>query len=413
MTLRVHHVSSCDFSGGAARAGYRLHRGLVADGVASLWLDAHPKTADLPEIRRIERPWMANSPFKQITPSYRKDREIRRAFKGTHTFASRATGWGRSGTLLAHGKPDIFHLHWVSNFLDWENTLPALADAAPIAWSLHDLNTMMGAWHYVPDPEERNPRRDRIERELIEKKCRALARIPQERLVFVCPSRWMGACCRASEITSRFESVVIPYGINSDQFSPMPKQQARAALGVPGDQTIIGFLAYDLKDPRKGMDLLRDALNAMVAEREPLLLTIGREMTIPLERIAHRSLGIVSDDETIRKFYSACDLFVCPSRQDNLPNTVLESLACGTPVAGFRVGGIPDMVVEGVTGSLAAETNSESLRGAMERLLSDRQKLAAMAQQAREHFLANFSEQIQTEGVVSLYRRMLYPRSMP
>jgi glycosyltransferase involved in cell wall biosynthesis len=413
MKPRVHHVSSCDFTGGAARAGYRLHRGLLAAGVDSLWLDAHPKTCGQPDIRRIHRPWSARSPLKQLASSYREDQEIRNAFKGTHTFASRPNGWGLPKALLAAGKPDLFHFHWVSNFLDWEKTLHELAGTAPIAWSLHDLNPTMGAWHYLPDSHECNPRRDRIERELIEKKRRALARIPRERLVFICPSRWMAERCRASEITSRFESVVIPYGIDPHRFFPVPKDKARAALGISGDQPVLGFLAYDLNDPRKGMDLLCGALTAMRAEQPPLLLTIGRAAEIPLEGIRHQALGTVTDDETLRVFYSACDLFVCPSRQDNLPNTVLESLACGTPVAGFHIGGLPDMVMEGVTGILAADTTSESLRDVVSNLLSDRQKLAAMALHARDYFLANFSEEIQTKAVLSLYHRMLHPQAIP
>ncbi len=406
MKLRVHHISSCDFTGGAARAGYRLHRGLVAAGVDSLWLDSHPKTAKQQEILHMARPWTAKSPFKKFASTYRSDLEFRKAFKGTNTFASRISGWGKPKALLAAGIPDLFHLHWISNFLDWEKSLPSLAELAPIVWTLHDLNTMLGAWHYIPDPQERNPLRNRIDREMMYRKRQILSQIPKERLVFLCPSQWMAECCRLSEITSRFESVVIPYGINPKTFYPVPKHEARLALGITGDQPLLGFLSYELKDPRKGMDLLCAALNSMNTRRPPLLLTIGRAADIPLENIQHRSLGVVTDDEMIRNFYSACDLFVCPSRQDNLPNTVLESLACGTPVAGFHVGGLPDMVVEGVTGILAAEIDSESLRGVLEKLLSDPESLTAMARQARHHFLANFTEEIQNQSVISLYQRM-------
>lgn len=380
----------------------------MASGVDSHWLDAHPRTAVQPSIQRLKRPWTSRGPFKKLASSYREDNEIRNAFSGTRTFTSRPHGWGLPKVLLAAGKPDLFHFHWVSNFLDWEKTLPELAKMAPIVWSLHDLNPTLGTWHYVPAPFERTSLRDRIERDLIEKKRRALAQIPRERLIFVCPSRWMAERCRASKITSRFEAVVVPYGVDPERFYPIPKEQARASLGIHNDQPVIGFMAYDLSDPRKGMDLLLEAFNTQRLEPQPLLLTMGRASGMPINGIKHQALGTSSEDQKICAFYSACDLFVCPSRQDNLPNTVLESLACGTPVAGFHIGGLPDMVIDRVTGGLAAETTSDALGAVIANLLADRRALAAMAPLARDYFIANFSEKIQTKAAISLYHRMLH-----
>jgi glycosyltransferase involved in cell wall biosynthesis len=258
--------------------------------------------------------------------------------------------------------PDVWNLHWVSWFLDWESMLPWMAERAPIVWTLHDLNPLRGIWHYEPLPPERTAERLRYEACAIELKRRALSHIPKDRLTFVGPSRWMVDECRKSPITEGFPVEHTPYGLDTEVFTPQDPSLLRAMFGIPKEALVIGFIADNINDPRKGLKPLLNAIQRLNSEATGIhLVTVGNG-EIHCEGVAHTPLGPIFSDRLISFFYSACDLFVCPSLQDNLPNTVLESLSCGTPVVAYNLGGLPDMI--GTRSGILADPSggSSSLR---------------------------------------------------
>lgn len=137
------------------------------------------------------------------------------------------------------------------------------------------------------------------------------------------------------------------------------------------------------------------------------LLSIGsRAPTLETAR-PHHHLGSISSNTLLSVFYSLADVFVIPSRQDNLPNTVLESMACGTPVVGFDVGGIPDMVRPGETGWLAEPESVHSLQEAIEAALSDNERRNQMGQTCRAVVEAEYTLTVQAEAYRALYEQLL------
>ena len=351
MGLKVYHLSSAPFSGGAARAGFRLHEGLLREpGVESVWLDAEG-SAHGPSVLKLPQ---ATKPSPLLLRMRRKKwaKITHQHFGPTTPPASNPIGWGSIEMLEKLPKPDVWNLHWVSWFLDWENLLPWMAEQAPIVWTLHDLNPLRGIWHYEPKSEERTPLRLRYETEAMEIKRRALAKIPKDRITFVGPSKWMVEECRKSPVNERFRGEYIPYGLDADMFRGRPKQQIREIFGIAESDFVIGFVAETLNDPRKGMHLLLEALGGISGEHHhPHLLTVGSGKFEALP-VPSTHAGSIGSGVLLSYFYSACDLFVCPSTQDNLPNTVLEALACGTPILGFSIGGLPDMVDSPAKGTL-------------------------------------------------------------
>jgi glycosyltransferase involved in cell wall biosynthesis len=303
--------------------------------------------------------------------------------------------------------PDVWNLHWVSWFLEWEKMLPELAKTAPIVWTLHDLNPLRGIWHYEPGSQEAS-QLDDLEQRAIRFKRKALQQVPSDRLVFVGPSRWIAQQCRNSPVTAGFPVVNIPYGVDSVAFAPRDKLHLRKICDIPEDSHVVGFVADDLSDPRKGVRELIQTLKRLGTTGRIHLLSVGRGAeAIDIEGIPHTHLGVLSSDLLLSHFYSACDLFACPSLQDNLPNTVLESMACGTPVVGFNVGGMPDMVRPSISGVLCELGNIDALSHAIESLIGNTDTLAELSKNSRALVEQDYTLEIQAERYVELYLSLI------
>ncbi len=291
--------------------------------------------------------------------------------------------------------------------LDWEYLLPHLAAERPIVWTLHDLNPLQGIWHYVPAANERNAKQDCLEEKAIAYKRRCLLKIPKNQIVFVCPSRWMAQSCSSSPITAGFQVEHIPYGLDVDLFRPRPRETLLSMFGAPTDKITLGFIADSISDPRKGMSVLAKALQSLPDRKRIHLLTLGRNPA-PINGLDQTHIGALHSETLLSYFYSSCDLFACPSLQDNLPNTVLESLACGTPVLSFKVGGLPDMVRPGVSGFLAESVGDhKSLAGCLEKALEEPEMLKTLRNSCRNLAVTEYAAGIQAQHYLNLYRQLI------
>jgi glycosyltransferase involved in cell wall biosynthesis len=211
---------------------------------------------------------------------------------------------------------------------------------------------------------------------------------------------------RRSSLFSRFECTVIPNGVDLDEFYPVERGVARKALGIPEGRKVVAFVAESVKNVRKGFPLLIEAVK-LLAQKYPLfLLAVGRPSPLPID-VPSMMLGPIQAVPFLRQIYSAADAYVIASLEDNQPNTVLEAMACGTPVAGFKVGGIPEMVESGETGVLAGSRAVAELAQAIDFLLShdeDRQRMSIRARQVVEH---RFTRTAQVQQYSELYARLL------
>ncbi|WP_345786217.1 glycosyltransferase [Coraliomargarita algicola] len=299
---------------------------------------------------------------------------------------------------------DIQHLHWTPWLIDWPTILPWMVSRAPIVWTLHDMNVLQGIWHYTPAENDFTPRLKRLDQQTLERKRAVLSALPTSRLVFVAPSRWLYDSLKERDHTSRFLCKCIPYGIDTATFAPIDKYQARAALGLPRDKKIVGFACESVADPRKGGQLLQQALLG-IEDADLVRVSVGTSAIEASER--HIALGRLDSDEKLALFYSSLDLFAVPSLQDNLPNTVLESMACGTPCVGFDVGGLPDMIRPGHTGFLAPVGDVQALSAQISKAVSDCGQLEVYGANCREVALNEYTLELQAKRYIDLYQQLL------
>lgn len=382
LTPRVLHISHSDTEGGAALAALRLHRGLLKLGVHSKLVVVRKRSTDPTVIAPLGRAGELRVRSAQAVSNLAAKLQVD-GNPVVHSLNWCPSGLGR---WLAGQRDCFVHLHWVGAETLSLREIGSLPQ--PVFWTLHDMWPFCGAEHYE---NAETPARYSAGYSLASRT--PLARgLDLDRWTFLrkranwrnrvfhiaCPSEWIRGCASRSHLLDGMRLETIPNGLDVDVFRPHDKSLARNVLGLPPDDRIVLFGAVSsAKDRRKGFDLLLDALLQLTRSANspaPTSLAVfGANMAEGYEakaaQLPIRYLGTVRDEDTMALVYSAADVFVSPSRQDNLPNTVLEAQSCGLPCVAFRIGGIPDAIAEGQTGFLAAPFSTDELAVAISKAL--------------------------------------------
>jgi glycosyltransferase involved in cell wall biosynthesis len=377
---RVLFVAAHDSLGGAARAVHRIYESIrnIFSSDVDIRLRVIHKTHTDPRIlggkasrsRREFLEYFLRTRFRKYFPRepFFSDNTV------LHSQALFHTGLGREINKLA---PDVIMLGWLGS---GTLSIPEIGRLkAPVVWRLSDMWMFSGAEHYTPHARyaESYSRQSRpssesgpdIDRETFFRKKRHW-RYPRH---VICPSHWMADQVRQSQLTSNWPVHVIPNPIDAGKWRPVPRLEARAQLGLPSRDLVVLFGAGGgTRDQHKGADLffetlshLQKLLRKRADSRRLLGVVFGEDGVERLEAgVPIRFLGRL-DDEQLRLAYSAANVMVVPSRLDNLPSTATEAQACGTPVAAFRVGGLPDIVDDSETGKLVEPFNTEELSKAV------------------------------------------------
>ncbi len=298
---------------------------------------------------------------------------------------------------------DIVHLHWITGLYNFNNF--SLLRHKPIVWTLADINPLTGGCHYSEGCTEFmgtcNPchffkKTPEFAAPLWQKKKEMYAQL--ENVTIVCPSKWMADQVKKSSLLGGREIRVIPNAMPTDVFTPQNKLVARIKLGLPTDKKIILFGADNTSNKRKGGDILKRALDiiAEAGEADYFVATFGsHNMEVPFPS---RQFGLVNDPSILALIYSAADIFVFPSREDNAPLTVGEALLCGTPVVSTNVGYVPEILVEGKNGLVSPDFRPDTLAGQIvqatqlftstEDVIGQQAKVSTLARQFNDPTLA-------------------------
>ncbi|MDB4901708.1 MAG: glycosyltransferase [Mucilaginibacter sp.] len=418
--LKVVHLNTYDGNGGAGRACMRLNRALLSQGIDSKII-VHYKFGNNPQIKTFN----SNLVQKAYTAATIIGERVlaKRYLKPGRTPFS-FTWFGRS--VIHHPdvkNADIIHLHWVNHDFLNPSHLAEIAELnKPIVWTFHDSNAFTGGCHvrYTCDhfqrqcgdcPLLKNASPNDISHRIWMQKNEAYQVL---NFNIITPSLWMQGSVKASSLMIGKDVKQIPNTLETDIFRPIDKKQAKQQLGLPVDKFIFlsGFMP-SRKDLHKGTSYLLDSL-ALLKERAGIradqveLVIFGNRNTEDMPDFPFKTsfLGTISDDKKLAACYAAAHAFLIPSLEDNLPYTVMESLACGTPVIAFTTGGIPDMVQHEYNGYLAKYRSAESFADGMEWIIKHPEK-EKLHQQARQTVMDNFAESIIADKHIKLYKDLL------
>jgi len=414
--VKILFVNTFDEAGGAARAAARLQKGLLplVDEVRML---VQFKTGHGDEVicnqaplRKLTRRLKL---FLGLLPVRRYPRKPENNF-------SPALIPDSIPSEIFQINPDIIHLHWLcAGFLSVETIGKLGRLGKPVVWTLHDSWPFAGGCHVPFDctryrqscgtcPVLGSSHEKDLSRKTWLRKQSAWRDIG---ITLVAPSHWLADCARSSSLFRKSRIEVIPNGLDTRVFHPGDKQSSRELLGLPGDKRIILFGAVGgTVDPNKGFQILLSALR-LFGKRVPDTVTVvfGVDVSerLPDFGMPVVSLGQIRDDRKLAAIYSAADVFAAPSMLENLPNTVMEAMACGTPCVAFRQGGVADLVDHEISGYLAKPYEVESFARGMAWVLEDDDRCASLAEQAQRKIRDGFSLELTSRRHAGLYRELL------
>ncbi len=419
--MRVLIVNTSERTGGAAIAANRLMHALNRNGVEAQMLVRDRKT-DALEVVSIPQSW-------RLKANFLWERGVIWLNNGLSKQGIFQVDIANAGTdittLPAFQQADVIHLHWVNQgFLSLKNLERICASGKPVVMTLHDQWYFTGICHYSSDcdkyrtqcekcPMLKGPGIDLARRVYNRKR----AIYEGRNITFVGCSRWMADLARKSSLTRGHTVTNVPNAIDTDVFKPMDKLEARRRHNLPMDKKLLLFGAQRITDKRKGFDFLVEACEhismhhpTLPGQLEVVVLGGDAPSVKELLPLPVHIVNYLSNEDDIAQLYNAVDLFVTPSLQDNLPNTIVEAMSCGTPCVGFDVGGIPEMINHKQDGYVADYCDSlDFAQGIAWCLNPDRQP--ALSAAARADALATYSQSVAATRYLSIYQSALTPNS--
>jgi len=415
--MKVLHLLTNDNLGGAARAAYRQHEALIRFGVDSTMLVRHKHSDD-------DRVFVYTG---KNDISSKVERTIRRAIIGRREKSSRSRGRGgltdpRADLLRTYIKEieqaDVINIHKTEHFADIPSLLHSLPPSKPVVITVHDLSPITGGCDYPGDcrrfaescgrcPKLASDNPNDLSREIFQLRKAAYGSRSKGSFAFAADSTWTHRMATASALTRDCRVETIHYGIDTGVYNPRLRQEARNALGIAMDEEVICFAAHNVTALHKGGIQLAEALGRIQGKKPIHLITMGAGHFKSPPRYRHRHLGKIESDELQAVIYRAADVFVIPSLEEAFGQTALEAVACGTVVAGFEVGGVVDIVKNGLNGQLVPKGDSSTLADAITRLLGDSTMRKHWSDMASDWVSDHFSYHRNASAYASLYEELM------
>lgn len=404
-------VNTYQKNGGAARAAYRTFCGIRELFAGARYLSLIREDLD-PGVFGLFNTSVRGAIAQRFL---KRDQLPLRSYPNkSNSFFSPAAYSNPMRIRLSRFRPKLAHLHWVGHGLLQVEEIAGLN--CPVVWTLHDTWAFTGGCHYPGEcraytqqcgncPQLGSTSSEDLSRRLMLRKARAFATLD---LTVVTPSRWLAEMASRSSLFSGRRIEVIPNGLDTDAFKPIDRNAAREYFGISGDHPVVLFGTHWLSDPRKGGDLLCEALARLGMRCTLLTFGEGRLEFEPGPLVMVRSVGSISDNASLALAYSAANAFLCPSREDNLPNTVAEALACGTPCVAFSINGLPDMIEHQKTGWLAKPFDPADLAAGI-KWVTTHPDPENLRYAARQKAISEYSLPVMTARYSKLYAEILGP----
>lgn len=392
--MRIVHLCTSDF-GGAAMAAVQLHVELLRRNEQSVFITLNKTRKDIPNhfvtngFDTMHFPGMGRFEYK-VKAAFQKYGIIDDKRNQPDNFHLKNKSPEREVFTLPYSyfnilnhpevqSADLIHLHWVSfGMIDYGKFFSEISK--PVVWTLHDMYPFTGGCHHADEctlfedscsncpqlPDQK------VVRKWWKYKQNALSRVPVDKLQLVVPSSWLGSLGRKSSLLGTFDTQIIRNGFDTGVFHPTEKAAARAKLELPQNEMLFLFNAYDVANSRKGIKDLLEAFSTL-EQGNIRLVCLGSLAGPEFSGLNILKRGYVSDQRVVADYFNACDYFVLPSKAENLPNTICESLLCGTPVIAYAIGGVKEQVNE-KNGFLVSNLSSELLTSAIRQAIEEKSR---------------------------------------
>lgn len=420
--MKVTLINTSDAGGGAPVACMRLLKALEPQQIDVNMLVQDKKTSEL-QVKTIATNFTAKLKIrynflKERLPFiwlHAKERSLRFAF-------STADAGMDISKQNAIQNADLLHLHWTNfGYLSINNIKQLLEFNKPVVWTLHDMWAFTGGCHYSGDCDHFTGHcgncwmlRDGGENDLSAQgwlRKEDMLSIAKN-IVFVTCSHWLAEVAKTSSLLKDFRIETIPNPIDIKIFSHQDKDAARLKWDIDPRSKIILFGAANILDRRKGIAFLVEALNLLKTDfpemEDVAVLIFGKNKSFDVTKLPSKvyEVGMIGNPADLAELYSLADVYVSPSIEDNLPNTIMEALACSTPVVAFNTGGIPDLVDHQQNGYLAEYRSAKDLAAGIHYVINSGEH-ANLSKAAREKVLNNFTNEIVAKKYIEVYQSII------
>lgn len=411
--MRVLIINTSERIGGAAIAANRLMEALKKNGVKAKML-VRDKQTDHLTVLSVGSSWLM--PIKFVWERFCIF--IANNFSKKNLFQVDIANTGTDVTSISEfQRADVIHLHWVNQgFLSLYDIEKIISSGKPVVITMHDQWYFTGVCHYSDKCEKyktlcqdcylmNHKFFGDIPKKVFEKKQQIYK---NARITFVGCSKWMADLAHSSKLAEGHRVVNIPNAIDTELFCPADKAVARKEFNLPEDKQLLLFGCQRITDERKGFSLLVDALQIIKKEHPELsnkveIVVVGGDSDKVADMLSFNIIPVsyVSDPQKMVQLYNAIDIYVTPSLQDNLPNTIVESMACGIPCVGFNVGGIPEMIDHKENGYVAEYKNAQDFAdGIIWALSAD---YSSLSSNARSKAVKTYSESAVARKYTEIY----------
>ncbi len=410
--MKILILNTFDIQGGAARAAYRLHKALLNEGVNSQMLVQNKSSDDYTVLSSSTKIGQGFPKLKQALDL------IPTQFYPHKTKTLFSPSWLPFSPIInqiSKINPDIVHLHWVCGGMLKIEDLPRIKK--PIVWSLHDMWAFTGGCHYDEDCGRykkncayckvlASNKENDLSSRILKRKNKSFKR---DDLIVIGLSQWLSNAAKESYLFKNKTIINLPNPIDTNLFKPFEQKKARQLWNLPENKKLVLFGAMGAtSDPRKGYQELIGSLQRLQNEEiEWVIFGNSEPKEKPNFKFKSHYTGQLYDDVSLITLYNACDVMLVPSLQENLSNAIMESLACGTPVVGFNIGGNSDMIEHHKNGYLAKPFDSYDLAKGIEWVLGDEERHKQLCFAAREKVIEKFDSEKVAKQYIDLYQSLL------
>lgn len=416
--MRVLIINTSERRGGAAIAAYRLMEALKSSGIKAKML-VRDKQTDQVTVVPLKKTWWHIWQFVWERIVIWKANH----FKRHNLFAVDIANTGTDITALPEfQQADVIHLHWINQgMLSLKDLKKIFNSGKPIVWTLHDMWPITGICHHAQDCENYRTQchncpylynggnsHDLSYKTYIKK----LQLYKKADITFVACSHWLEELARKSALSVGHSITSIPNPINTNLFHPTDKLPIRKKLHLPADKKLLLFSSMKITDKRKGIDYLVEACRLLTRQYPDFTRSIGvvvvgseSQQYVDLFPFPIYCIDYVANEKEIAEIYNAVDLFVTPSLQENLPNTIIEAMSCGIPCVGFNTGGIPQMIDHLHNGYVARYKSAEDLANGIYWSLND-ESYTTLSEEARRKVTNTYSENIVAMKYIHVYNQI-------